>query len=263
MQPSGKPLQIYAPPQGADVFVGATVTTVLNDVKNFLDLRINGHEAIVLKFSGFRNMGGCSLTERSASYEELRTGIVDILGKWLLVDPGNMRPANIPLETLLANGSKVIVVVDRDFASSRCNQQQPGIYVYKDWCSGNSGCTSTGDPALGDFNVYDQRSGSRVDYGSMRGDQLAKLSKFNGQMEYDPNVPCDLFLLSWIVGDPANVLQKIGLESAPANRDLALQMKYLEPNESGFIPNIISVDYYERARVTDIAIEMNSRLVSQ
>jgi hypothetical protein len=30
----------------------------------------------------------------------------------------------------------------------------------------------------------------------------------------------------------------------------------------GFIPNVLSVDYYERARVTDTAIEMNKRLIA-
>ena len=38
-------------------------------------------------------------------------------------------------------------------------------------------------------------------------------------------------------------------------------MSDLEENRNGFIPNLISVDYYERARVTDVSIEMLERLV--
>jgi hypothetical protein len=117
------------------------------------------------------------------------------------------------------------------------------------------------DPALGQFNVFDQVSFT-ADFNSMRNKQLEGFKTFNGKMQKDPNINCDEFLLAWILGNPGNRLDNISQVSQPANANLGDEMYKLEANPSGFIPNVLSVDFYERARVTDTAIEMNQRLIA-
>jgi hypothetical protein len=246
---------------GSDKFIGAPVEHILIDVKNFLNTDIKRREIIVLKFSHFENMGHCSSVELSPGYQILQLMINNNLGNRLLLDTGGLRPADIPLNTLLANGSKVIVLVDGDYASSKCAQEQAGFYVYRNWCSGEFGCAGTGAPALGQFNVFDQVSFT-ADFNSMRNKQLEGFKIFNGKMKNDPNITCDEFLLAWILGNPGSRLDNISKLSEPANANLGDEMYKLEANPLGFIPNVLSVDYYERARVTDTAIEMNKRLIA-
>jgi hypothetical protein len=246
---------------GSDKFIGAPVEHILTDVRNFLDLNIKRREIIVLKFSHFENMGHCSSVELSPGYQILQLMINNNLGNRLLLDTGGLRPADIPLNTLLANGSKVIVLVDGDYASSKCAQEQAGFYVYRDWCSGAFGCADTSDPALGQFNVFDLISFT-ADFDSMRNKQLEGFKIFNGKMKNDPNINCDEFLLAWILGNPGSRLDNISELSEPANANLGDEMYKLEANPLGFIPNVLSVDYYERARVTDTAIELNKRLMA-
>ena len=255
----GQPLETYAGSAPPNIFIGVPVDYVLWDVQRFFELNIKRREVVVLKFSNFRGMGSCSQTQQSAGYEDLKNEVVSSLGKWLLVDTGGARPADISLNTLLAAGPKVIVVVDGDYASSKCNQQEAGFYTYKDWCSGDSGCASTGDPALGQFNVYDQNSNTS-DFSSMRDDQLRKFDSYNGKMKNDPNVDTDLFSFAWILGNPANIQHDVEQLSVPASENLALEMSNVGTNPSGLIPNILLVDFYERARATDTAIAMNERL---
>jgi hypothetical protein len=246
---------------GSDKFIGAPVEHILTDVRNFLDLNIKRREIIVLKFSHFENMGHCSSVELSPGYQILQLMINNNLGNRLLLDTGGLRPADIPLNTLLANGSKVIVLVDGDYASSKCAQEQAGFYVYRDWCSGAFGCADTSDPALGQFNVFDLNSFT-ADFDSMRNKQLEGFKIFNGKMKNNPNITCDEFLLAWILGNPGSRLDNISKLSEPANANLGDEMYKLEANPLGFIPNVLSVDYYERARVTDTAIELNKRLIA-
>jgi hypothetical protein len=218
-------------------------------------------EVVVLKFSHFKNMGACSPVELSPGYQILQLLVNNLLGHRLLLYTGVQRPAGISLNTLLANGSKVIVLVDGDYASSKCAQEQAGFYVYRDWCSGEFGCASTGGPALGQFNVFDQVSFT-ADFNSMRNKQLEGFKIFNGKMKNDPNIICDEFLLAWILGNPGSRLDNISKLSEPANANLGDEMYKLQANPLGFIPNVLSVDYYERARVTDTAIELNKRLMA-
>jgi hypothetical protein len=246
---------------GSDKFIGAPVEHILTDVRNFLDLNIKRREIIVLKFSHFENMGHCSSVELSPGYQILQLMINNNLGNRLLLDTGGLRPADIPLNTLLANGSKVIVLVDGDYASSKCAQEQAGFYVYRDWCSGAFGCADTSDPALGQFNVFDLNSFT-ADFDSMRNKQLEGFKIFNRKMKNNPNITCDEFLLAWILGNPGSRLDNISKLSEPANANLGDEMYKLEANPLGFIPNVLSVDYYERARVTDTAIELNKRLIA-
>jgi hypothetical protein len=246
---------------GSDEYIGAPVQDILIDVENFLNTNDKRREVVVLKFSHFKNMGACSPVELSPGYQILQLLVNNLLGHRLLLDTGGQRPADISLNTLLANGSKVIVLVDGDYASSKCAQEQAGFYVYRDWCSGEFGCASTGGPALGQFNVFDQVSFT-ADFNSMRNKQLEGFKIFNGKMKNDPNITCDEFLLAWILGNPGSRVDNISKLSEPANANLGDEMYKLEANPLGFIPNVLSVDYYERARVTDTAIEMNKRLTT-
>jgi hypothetical protein len=246
---------------GPDEYIGAPVQDILIDVENFLNANDKRREVVVLKFSHFKNMGACSPVEWSPGYQILQLMVNNLLGHRLLLYTGVQRPADISLNTLLADGSKVIVLVDGDYASSKCAQEQAGFYVYRDWCSGELGCAGTGGPALGQFNVFDQVSFT-ADFNSMRNNQLEGFRIFNGKMKSDPNITCDEFLLAWILGNPGSRVDNISKLSEPANANLGDEMYKLEANPLRFIPNVLSVDYYERARVTDTAIEMNKRLIA-
>jgi hypothetical protein len=90
----------------------------------------------------------------------------------------------------------------------------------------------------------------------MKREQLQLLANFDGKMKYNNRVPCDLFLLSWTLTPSGGV----GPASAPANRDLE-QVLTLEPNKNDKIPNVLFVDYYERSRVTDIAVKLTQKFV--
>jgi hypothetical protein len=246
---------------GSDEYIGAPVQDILIDVENFLNANDKRREVVILKFSHFKNMGACSPVEWSPGYQVLQLMVNNLLGHRLLVYTGVQRPTDISLNTLLANGSKVIVLVDGDYASSKCAQEQAGFYVYRDRCSGEFGCAGTGGPALGQFNMFDQVS-STADFNSMRNQQLEGFKIFNGKMKNDPNITCDEFLLAWTLGNPGSRVDNISKLSEPANANLGDEMYKFEANPLGFIPSVLSVDYYERARVTDTAIEMNKRLIA-
>ncbi len=97
----------------------------------------------------------------------------------------------------------------------------------------------------------------------MAADQTKKFASYNGKME-NANIPCDLFLLSWTLTPtlPYTTLS-VASVSLDANRNLSSRMTNWFPNSGGFIPNILFVDYYERARVTDNAVIMTQRFNPQ
>lgn len=246
---NGDPQRIY---HGLATVTCDTVSRVMGDVRRFMD---EGHkEVVVLKFSHFLNFGACRETNE---YNRLRATIADNLGSYQYKEP--IHPARVALSEIVGNGGKVVVVVDGDWAAPECNQVQSGFYVYKDWCSGSTPCDSTGNPAQGQFTVFDWYSNTSS-YDAMKSDQLYKFSIFDGKMKTDPSVKCDLFLLSWTLTPPITTIPSpVEYYSVPANRNLGEAMNSVKANGYGFIPNVLYVDYYERARVTDTAIAMMSR----
>ena len=246
---AGEPLLIY---HGGATFTCEPVDRVMKDVRKFMQ---EGHnEVVILKFSHFLGFGAC--LKDKFFYPTLRDTIVENVSPWMY--KANVHPAEVPLNDIVTDGGKVIVVVDGDWAAPQCQQEEAGFYVYKDWCSGDGNCDSTGNPGQGEFTVYDQYSNT-TNYDQMKNDQLNKFASFNGKMKNDPSLQCDLFLLSWTLTPGPNVS---GV-SAIANRNLGAGMSNVNRNQNGFIPNVLYVDYYERARVTDTAITMNNRFLSQ
>jgi Phosphatidylinositol-specific phospholipase C, X domain len=228
---AGSPQYIY---HGSAAFKGPPLQEVLDDVKNFMNER--GTEAVVLKFSHFLNFG-------QRDYSELANSIYNTLGPWLYQGAmTGVHPARVPLKELLGTGGKVIVVMDGGDAVADF------LFQYKDWYADNP---------QGLFTVYDEYSNT-TNYDNMKTDQIRKYNDFNGTMKHNKDLECELFLLSWTLTPITNV----EFYSAEANRDLGEQMAYVLPNPFGLTPNILYVDYYERARVTDTAISMTQRFLN-
>ena len=210
-----------------------------------------GHdEPVVLKFSHFNNFPHCS------DYADLQNTIETSLGNYLYTSGS---PATTPLNSMISNGGKVIVLIDDLWATSTgggCGAT-PGFYVFRDWCTPDTNC-SQGAPRQGQFNVYDRYSNTNS-YDDMKSDQLNKLATYNGKMGNDPSVDCDLFLLSWTLTPATGT--GVPILSEDANINLASEMETVVRTPNEFIPNILYVDMYEQARVTDTAIEEIQRLV--
>ena len=209
----------------------------------------NHREVVVLKFSHFKNFN-------STTYGTLVNTINDAVKPWLYT--GNSDPAQVAINDLMNNQGRVIVVIDGNWANANAGgQENAGFFIYRDWCanSGDKDCEDASlSPTDGEFNVYDQYSNT-TNYHNMATDQINKFNGYNGKMQKDANVACDLFLLSWTLTPPTNVEEV----SKEANRDLGRALDLIVPNLDGFIPNVLYVDFYERSRVTDEAVMMNQR----
>ncbi|UUC44950.1 hypothetical protein [Flavobacterium cerinum] len=223
-------------------FAGPSVQEVLNDVKRFY--QEGHHELTILKFSHFDKF-------TPVIYEKLKTMINNTIGNWMLrsIPEGYTRLADVTMGTYLQDKGQILVVIDEDWAVT--DQPKDGFWVYRDWQD------KTADK--GDLTVFDLYSNS-MSYDTMKQDQIEKFEAFNGQCcskqkkdswecETFSNVPCDLFLLSWTLTPPTGVW----LFSKEANRNLGQVMSYLYPNQYGFFPNILYLDYTEYARPTFIA----------
>ena len=164
-------------------------------------------------------------------------------GEWLYATlPANQRLADIPLGSYIANAGVALVV-----CSGNCpiNHPESGIWVYRDW--------NSDDPDKGDLRVFDWYSDTKS-YDEMKDKQLDRYNDYDGKCKEDPNVSCDLFLLSWTLTPATDVWG----ESKEPNRKLGAVMSTLAvPNQHGQIPNLLYVDYVEYARVTDVAMLQN------
>lgn len=219
------------------VVIGPSVQTVLNDVKHFMQ---EGHrEVVVLKFSHFDFEG-------TEAYKRLLNMIADTLGPWLYVNDTGKRLADIPLNTMLANGGVVLAVLDVDTLPADHRNE----YTYRDW---NAGSPSKPPKSAGDLSVYDRYSNT-TSYDTMKNDQLAKYAAFDGKMEWNSSLPTDLFLLSWTLTDccPRDLAPRPDSELGPV-------VAKLPPNRFGRIPNVLYVDVVEWADPADVAIAANSR----
>jgi hypothetical protein len=243
---AGNPQYIY---HGSSWTKGPPLHEVLHDVKRFMQ---EGHqEAVMLLFSHFKDFADCTTDRLSPEYSTLVSSLFNTLGPWLYYNTtGDVRPAHVPLSEMLSGGGKVIALVQGNWASVLC-QPEPYIFVYKDW-SGEA-------LHLGLFNVFDMYSDMR-DYDSMRGDQFQKYAVYNGRMKWAPSIECDLFVFSWTLTPIA--VEDVQSTSEEANRNLANEMNSVHRNPYGFIPNMLFVDYYQYARVTDTAISMTERFLN-
>ncbi len=215
--------------------VGPELAVALDDVGRFCRGR---RELVILKYSHYAAFG-------DSAYQQMVREIKQRLDPWLLKSlPKGKRLAEIPLKDLLGEKCAVVVACDGDYPLAK---RTPGIWVYRDW--------DAADPQQGDLRVYDRYSDT-TDFDRMKADQLDKFARFDGTCR-QPDLPCDLFLLSWTLTPATNVR---GYCETP-NRKLADEMKDLRvPNRFGRAVNLLYVDYVESAHVTDVALAMNRRL---
>lgn len=91
----------------------------------------------------------------------------------------------------------------------------------------------------------------------MKKDQFDKFARYDGKCKLRPDLPCDLFLLSWTLTPLTNVL---GVAAEP-NRKLAESLKEMKsPNRFGCVVNLLYADDVATARLTDAAIQQNQAL---
>jgi hypothetical protein len=220
---------------------GPSVQTVLNDVKKYMD---EGHrEVVILKFSHFDFD-----TNTSPAFTRLLDMISNTLGTWLYVNDTGKRLADIPLNTMLSKGKGVVLAVldVASLPSGRTNE-----YTYRDW---NTGSKENPPSSAGDLSVYDQYSNT-TDYNKMKSDQLDKFANFNGKMQWNANLPTDMFLLSWTLTPCC--LPKA--EAPIADAQLGPVMATVNRNRYGLIPNVLYVDFVEWADPAGVAIAANAR----
>lgn len=232
----GKHLFIYHGP-----VTGPSTQTVLDDVKRFMQ---EGHrEVIVLKFSHF----DFEATNGNHTYTQLLNIIADTLGPWLYVNDTGKRLADIPLNTMLAKGGVVLAVLDVGTPPAHHTNE----YTYRDW---NAGSQNDPPKSAGDLSVYDVYANTDS-YNTMKNDQLAKYARFDGKMEWNRELPTDMFLLSWTLTPccfPRDVAPGPDSELGPV-------MATLGPNGYGRMPNVLYTDVVEWADPADVAIAANSR----
>lgn len=136
----------------------------------------------------------------------------------------------------------ILVVCSGDYT---VHNPASGIWVYRDWDSDNA--------SPGGLRVFDWYADTK-DYDTMKAKQLERFDNYKGYCQQDPNLPCDLFLLSWTLTPATDVLG----HCKDANRNLGAVMAQLTvPNRFGCVPNLLYVDYVELARVTDVALFQN------
>ena len=217
-----------------DIITGPTFRQVLDDVRRFLN---EGHrELIILKLSHYDAFN----TDR---YSTTVAMIQDRLSTWLYADkPQNKRLADIELSEYLHAGGRVIVVCDGNYP---LRSPHAGIWVYRDWDSA--------DAASGDLRVFDQYSNT-TSYARMKLDQLAKLDRFDGFCRDRNDLPCDLFLLSWTLTPPTDVLAF----AAQPNQDLSSALHQAKiPNIHQQIPNLLYEDCIDSPSLAQTALSLS------
>jgi hypothetical protein len=219
-----------------DFIMGPKLDVVLGDVQRFMSE--NHCELVILKFSHYDAID-------DAHYSTMVQQIQTKLAPWLWTTPvTNQRLADIALKTYLRSHGTVLILCD---GSQPLAHPMPGIWIYRDWDSRN--------PAPGDLRVYDQYANT-TSYGEMKSDQFKKFELYNGRCKSKPDVPCDLFLLSWTLTPTTNV----PAYAKEPNQRLANDINELKiPNEFGCVVNLLYADCVETAKLTEIAIQLNKQ----
>lgn len=217
---------------------GPMLSTVLDDVARYMSAP--GKEVVMLKISHYENFD-------ADVYGRMVRLIQAKLGQWLHTGPLTGRLAQTPISTLAGENGAVLVLCDKGYP-----RQAPtaGFFVYRD--------DNAGDVDQGQITVYDKYSNTD-DATKMMDGQIAAFNRFDGKCRADPNVPCDLFLLSWTLTRPLYIW---GLASQ-VNPLLAGKLNGQNiPNGYGKIPNVLYVDYVETSGATDICIARNGIILT-
>jgi hypothetical protein len=216
---------------------GPEIGKVLEAVRRFL---AEGHrELIILKLSHYDGF-------HDRAYKELVKHIKASLDPWLYKSLlRGKRLADITLAEYVRQTGRVLVVCDGDYPREHRSQ---GIWVFRDWDSGH--------PEQGELRVFDQYAHTTL-YSVMKHDQFDKFNRYDAKCKVRPDVPCDLFLLSWTLTPTTNVRAY----AAEANRNLEAAIRELEvPNRFGHVVNLLYADYIGSANVTEVAIQQNEQL---
>jgi hypothetical protein len=222
---------------------GPDLSEVLADIRKFA---LEGHrELVILKFSHFEDIN-------DATYARLVDEIDASIGPWLVRStPKRVRLADVTLGEYVANGRPAfVVVVDKHYAVT---PRRHGFWVYRNW--------NADLPGQGDLNVDDRWSNTES-LTTMRNGQFGNFAGFDGRMEKDRNVPCDLFLLSWTLTPKPPIPTPVWELAKVANPPLGHYVQIGQnpnpiPNRFGKFVGLLSLDYVEFARVTDVAIHHN------
>lgn len=226
-------------------WTGPDLSEVLRDIKKFASEE-NRRELVILKFSHFNNID-------NDRYAQLTEKIRASLGEWLVnATPGKKRLAEVTLNEYVANGTAILIVVDRNYA---IDVKRDGFWVYR---------KQNAVPAEHDLRVFDVFS-NEDRFTEMRRDQFDKFRNYNGLMEQAPTELCDLFLLSWTLTPqpPPGIPHPVRTLADMANRELGEEIWYGRagenqiPNHLGKIMNLLYVDYVQYSRVTDVALMHN------
>jgi hypothetical protein len=218
--------------------LGPMLADVLSDVHRFM--QEGHHELVLLKFSHYEGI-------TTQNYQTMIGQIAASLQPWLYqslppLSP-NHRLADVSLNDYIRSTGRILVLCDGQFP---IDKPAPGIWVYRDWDSKH--------PEQGDLRVYDSYSNS-MSYEAMKKDQFDKFNNYNGKCANRPDVPCDLFLLSWTLTPPTDVPQFAKM----ANPHLAGDLAGLSiPNRFGMRVNLLYADCVD-AKLTDIAMSQNRR----
>lgn len=247
LRPQAKKNEVFVLHHGEGFFnvEGANLTDVLTQIATFMQ---NHRELVVLKISHYEDFSQTAFTN-------MCNQITTAIGTWLCPrPPAGTRLANVPINHFIGRQGAVLVVCGGSYTVPAGTE---GIYVYRDWDSGS--------PEEGDLTVFDQYSDT-TDFDTMaystaadkevsglqRG-QLQKFKNFDGKCLKKPEVPCDLFLLSWTLTPTTAVWPYSRL----ANKALVDNLTGLGANAAGRIVNVLYVDYSEYSRAADVALERN------
>jgi hypothetical protein len=223
---------------------GPKLDEVLDQIARFM--REGHRELAVLKFSHYEDFD-------QAAFGKMCDRINAKIGAWFYTgwSASGKRLADTPLSDYLGSRGTALVVCDGSYTIPA---NIKGIYVYRDW--------EADDPQSGQLTVFDIYSkttdfdvmaySTEIVDGLPRG-QIPKFNQFNGRCKKKPDVPCDLFLLSWTLTPPTAVWPF----SRIANKNLVNNMDAVGKNAAGQIVNILYVDYVEYARGTDVAMVRN------
>jgi hypothetical protein len=239
---------------------GPLLNDILNSISYFF-LSSPRQELAILKFSDYDGFD-------QSIFETFCGRVSNVLGQWLYnaERPLSPRLADRTLSNLIGPRGTILVVCDAPYTVP---SGSTGIFQYRDW--------QVTDPENGDLTVFDRYSDTDVFETMAESREVVKykepveyelprgqIPKFVGSGEYfgyrgtclnNPDVPCDLFLLSWTLTPP---IAGVWPYSRCANKNLVDYMAPLaQTNRYGKILNLFYTDYVEYSRSVDVSLIRN------
>jgi len=217
---------------------GPRLSDVLQQIADFCNE--GRRELVILDFSHFSHF------DDSTIYDKFVTEVNNKISTWMYkTKPSDKRLADITLSEYISNGMALVVVVDESWP---VDDPEAGFWVFRN--------SESDEAAEGDLRVFDQYA-KDMDYEDVKTDQTEKYENYNGYCDPAITVPCDLFLLSWTCTSPVGA--GVWQVSKNVNRHLGdFMLNLTMPNDSGYYPNIIYVDYCEFSRATDVVLYLNN-----